>query len=243
MSFAPAIAPTARKAISQTIRAWHLRRRSESDLSSIAAEINPQVRGWIGYYGVFYRSELHFLAWRIDQHIVRWARHKFKRLRYSPARRLRSVRPALQPCVQVVETLLQLLPVGLPRHAVYPRSSLRAQRPIGRPQAIDVDVMQERGELRFPVLLCDSAHTIQRTRRALPGAVSGARFAGRVPLGQPPSLHRLRDRLRGVVRRARRHYGAVRLPTLVHLRRTASAFPERPALRATSRRHAHFADR
>lgn len=86
MSFAPAISPTARRALSQTIRAWHLRRRSGSDLSSIAAEINPQVRGWIGYYGAFYRSELHFLAFRIDQHLVRWARHKFKRLRYSPVR-------------------------------------------------------------------------------------------------------------------------------------------------------------
>ena len=83
-SFAPAIAPTARRALSQTIRAWHLRRRSTSDLASIAAEINPQVRGWLGYYGAFYRSELHFLAWRIDQHLVRWARHKFKRLRYTP---------------------------------------------------------------------------------------------------------------------------------------------------------------
>ena len=86
MSFAPAISPTARKAVSHTIRAWHLRRHSTADLSTIASEINPQVRGWIGYYGAFYRSELHFLAWRIDQHLVRWARHKFKRLRYSPVR-------------------------------------------------------------------------------------------------------------------------------------------------------------
>jgi len=86
MSFAPAIAPAARRALSQTIRAWHLRRRTGSDLSSIAAEINSQVRGWIGYYGAFYRSELHFLAYRIDQHLVRWARHKFKRLKYSPVR-------------------------------------------------------------------------------------------------------------------------------------------------------------
>ena len=85
MSFAPALSPAARKAISQTIRAWHLRRRSSEDLSSLAREINPQVSGWIGYYGAFYRSELHFLAFRIDQHLVRWARHKFKRLRYSPA--------------------------------------------------------------------------------------------------------------------------------------------------------------
>jgi RNA-directed DNA polymerase len=86
MSFAPAIAPTARKAISHTIRDWHLRRRTTEDLSSLAREINPQVGGWIGYYGAFYRSELHFLAFRIDQHLVRWARHKFKRLRYSPVR-------------------------------------------------------------------------------------------------------------------------------------------------------------
>ena len=86
MSFAPGIAPTARRALSRTIRGWHLRRRTQSDLSSLAAEINPQVRGWIGYYGAFYRSELHFLAYRIDQHLIRWVRHKFKRLRYSPVR-------------------------------------------------------------------------------------------------------------------------------------------------------------
>ena len=86
MSFAPALAPAARKAISQTIRAWHLRSRTTEDLSSLAREINPQVSGWIGYYGAFYRSELHFLAFRIDEHLVRWARHKFKRLRYSPVR-------------------------------------------------------------------------------------------------------------------------------------------------------------
>ena len=86
MSFAPALSPSARKAISHTIRDWHLRRRTTEDLSSLAREINPQVRGWIGYYGAFYRSELHFLAYRIDQHLVRWARHKFKRLRYSPVR-------------------------------------------------------------------------------------------------------------------------------------------------------------
>jgi RNA-directed DNA polymerase len=86
MSFAPAISPAARKAISHTIRDRHLRRRTTEDLSSLAREINPQVGGWIGYYGAFYRSELHFLAFRIDQHLVRWARHKFKRLRYSPVR-------------------------------------------------------------------------------------------------------------------------------------------------------------
>ena len=53
------------------------------------------------------------------------------------------------------------------------------------------------------------AHTIQLTWRAQSGSASGARFAGRVPLGQPPSLHHLRRRRRGVVRRLRRYYGTV----------------------------------
>jgi hypothetical protein len=31
--------------------------------------------------GAFYRSELRFLAWRINEHLARWAMHKFKRFR------------------------------------------------------------------------------------------------------------------------------------------------------------------
>ena len=86
IGFVPAISTKARKAIGQKIRAWHLNRRSWADLSSLAAGINPVTRGWINYYGVFYRSELRFLAWRINDHIVRWAMKKFKRFRRHDAR-------------------------------------------------------------------------------------------------------------------------------------------------------------
>ena len=81
VSFSPAMSTKAKKAIGKKIRDWHLNRRSGTDLSGLAEEINPQVRGWINYYGAFYRSELYFLARRIDEHIVRWAMQKFKRLR------------------------------------------------------------------------------------------------------------------------------------------------------------------
>lgn len=37
-------------------------------------------------HGAFYRSELDTLADRIDEHLVRWAMHKFKRLRGKPNR-------------------------------------------------------------------------------------------------------------------------------------------------------------
>ena len=79
--FSPAISNKAKKATGQQIRAWHLNRRSSADLSSLAEAINPQVRGWINYYGAFYRSELRFLAWRVNEHLARWAMHKFKRFR------------------------------------------------------------------------------------------------------------------------------------------------------------------
>ncbi len=63
-----------------------LSRRTGSRLSGLAEDINPQVRGWINYYGAFYRSELYSLARRIDEHLVGWAMQKFKRLRRKPAR-------------------------------------------------------------------------------------------------------------------------------------------------------------
>jgi hypothetical protein len=85
----------AKKAKGRQIRAWHLNRRSGTDLSGLAEEINPPVRGWINYYGRFYRSTLYSLAQRIDEHLVRWAMQKFKRLRRNPTRAwqwLRAVR-------------------------------------------------------------------------------------------------------------------------------------------------------
>src|SRR5690242_9291066 len=56
--FSPAISAKAKKAKGKQIRDWHLNRRSGTDLSILAREINPQVQGWINYYGAFYRSEL-----------------------------------------------------------------------------------------------------------------------------------------------------------------------------------------
>ncbi|HEY5274049.1 MAG TPA: reverse transcriptase domain-containing protein [Acidimicrobiales bacterium] len=81
VGFNPAISANATKAVNKKIRDWRLNRRSGTDLSTLAWEINPQVRGWINYYGVFYRSKLQPIAVRIDQHLVRWAMQKFKRLR------------------------------------------------------------------------------------------------------------------------------------------------------------------
>jgi RNA-directed DNA polymerase len=86
VGFMPAMSQKARTAVGRTIRAWHLNRRTGKDLSSLARVLNAQIRGWINYYGAFYRSELYSLAMRINEHLVRWAMQKFKRLRGNPTR-------------------------------------------------------------------------------------------------------------------------------------------------------------
>ena len=70
VSFLPAMRQKARRAVGHKIRAWHLNRRSGTNLSGLARDINAQVRGWINFYGAFYRSELYSLAMRINEHLV-----------------------------------------------------------------------------------------------------------------------------------------------------------------------------
>ena len=81
VSFLPAASPKALKAIRQTIRRWTLHRRSDKALADLARMFNPYIQGWINYYSHFYRSELYPTLRRIDAFLIRWARHKYKRLR------------------------------------------------------------------------------------------------------------------------------------------------------------------
>ena len=96
VSFSPAMSPKAKKAIGKQIRDWHLNRRSATDLAGLAGAINARIRGWFNYYGAFYRSELYAIAARIDEHLVRWAMQKFKRLRGQPTKAWRWLDAARQ---------------------------------------------------------------------------------------------------------------------------------------------------
>ena len=40
------------------MRYWHLKRRSDKTLGDLAQMVNPIVRGWLNYYGRYYKSEL-----------------------------------------------------------------------------------------------------------------------------------------------------------------------------------------
>ena len=80
-SFLPAISTDALRKISRTVRSWRLHRRITFTLAELARTINPIIRGWVQYYGAFYRSALHRLLRRINAYLVRWIRKRYKRLR------------------------------------------------------------------------------------------------------------------------------------------------------------------
>ena len=99
--FLPAASPKALKRISREIRRWRLHMRSDKSLQDLAEIYNPVIRGWIGYYSMFYRTHLRPTLKRIDLYVIRWARRKFKRFvhRTKGARdwfaRLRRAKPLL----------------------------------------------------------------------------------------------------------------------------------------------------
>ena len=81
VSFLPAAAGKALKENRRVIRRWGLQRRSDKALDDLARMFNPYIRGWINYYSHFYKSALRSTLRRIDVHLIKWARRKFKRLR------------------------------------------------------------------------------------------------------------------------------------------------------------------
>nr|WP_312033981.1 MULTISPECIES: group II intron maturase-specific domain-containing protein [unclassified Rhodococcus (in: high G+C Gram-positive bacteria)] len=80
-AFLPAASIDARKNMGAVVRSWRLHLRTTTDLEELARWINPVVRGWMNYYGRFYRTEIHAILRRINTYLVRWARRRFKRLR------------------------------------------------------------------------------------------------------------------------------------------------------------------
>ena len=80
-SFLPAISKDALNKISAEVRRWRLHRWTGLTLTQVAQQINPIVRGWMQYYGAFYRTALYPLLQRINTYLMRWLRKKYKRRR------------------------------------------------------------------------------------------------------------------------------------------------------------------
>lgn len=83
LNFSPAVSAKAAKSIRQTIRSWKIHRWTQLSIEELAASFNPVLRGWINYYGRYYKSWLAPILWQLDYALVRWAKRKYKRLKGS----------------------------------------------------------------------------------------------------------------------------------------------------------------
>jgi group II intron reverse transcriptase/maturase len=81
--FTPAVSFSAMKAMRKAIRDLNLRRQTQLSLEDIAQQLNPLLRGWIGYYGRYARTALAPLLDYVNQTLLAWARRKFKRFNRS----------------------------------------------------------------------------------------------------------------------------------------------------------------
>src|SRR5713226_479866 len=59
LNFSPAVSNKAAKAIRDEFRSWKLPQRSDKAIDDLSRMFNPIIRGWIQYYGRYYRSALY----------------------------------------------------------------------------------------------------------------------------------------------------------------------------------------
>lgn len=82
VSFLPAISTKSAKAIRQTIRQWRMAStRNNQSLEDLARLVNPTVRGWMSYYGRYYRSKCIQVLRRLNEALAAWVRRKYTRYR------------------------------------------------------------------------------------------------------------------------------------------------------------------
>jgi group II intron reverse transcriptase/maturase len=84
--FLPAVAPGKLTDMSRKAASWRLHRRTTSTLEDLAEDVNPVLRGWLNYFTEFYPSAVIPIGKRMDRHLMRWARRKYKRLQRSDKR-------------------------------------------------------------------------------------------------------------------------------------------------------------
>ena len=81
INFSPAVSDQAVKAIRAEIRSWDLPERSDKGIEDLSRMFNPVIRGWLQYYGRYYRSALYPPMQQLDRSLARWAYRKYKKLR------------------------------------------------------------------------------------------------------------------------------------------------------------------
>jgi RNA-directed DNA polymerase len=80
INFTPAVSNKAKKVMQQTIHDWRMHLKPDKTLEDLSDMFNSVLRGWVNYYGRFYKSVMNPVLKHMNRALVRWARRKYKRL-------------------------------------------------------------------------------------------------------------------------------------------------------------------
>ena len=76
--FNGAISNAAKTSIRQSIRKVLNPQWTNRTLVAFAKVLNPKIRGWINYYGKFFKSRMIRVFYYLDRLIIRWIANKYK---------------------------------------------------------------------------------------------------------------------------------------------------------------------
>src|SRR5262249_2463885 len=85
-NFLPAVSAAAVKRMNSQIREWKLPSQTSVGLNELAKRHNATLRGWLNYYGRFYKSAMRRVFDHFDRRLLRWARRKYRKLAGRPRR-------------------------------------------------------------------------------------------------------------------------------------------------------------
>ena len=114
--FSPAASKDAIKKMSERVKSWRLHTLTGHGIGEVARAINSVIRGWMQYYGAFYKTALYPLLRRINSYLVRWDAEEVQ------------AAEALQESARGMETGNQPVPDMVRALAVGPRILVRRMR-------------------------------------------------------------------------------------------------------------------
>jgi RNA-directed DNA polymerase len=89
INFTPAVSNKACKAMRQTIRGWRMHLKPDITIHDLSRMFNASLRGWLNYYGHFYKSQLYPVFRHMNLALVQWVRRKYKKLERHKTRAIR----------------------------------------------------------------------------------------------------------------------------------------------------------
>lgn len=89
INFTPAVSNKACKAMRQTIRGWRMHLKPDITIHDLSRMFNASIRGWLNYYGHFYKSQLYPVFRHMNKALVQWARRKYKKLERHKTRAIK----------------------------------------------------------------------------------------------------------------------------------------------------------